>query len=269
MPAVRVVVSALLVAIAVIAVMLAVRFAVRGSSAAVPTVATPTAPSAGQAASGAPARPVSAAASEMLTRIRGCSDKELESVIDRISPLEALDLYRRLTPADREMVLGAVPAPILARKAQTLLGIPDAHFRHADQRGRFASTLVDAAMGAAVEPVGPEPAVLRFAIVLDGQQAPINPRRIFRPDERRIYACLDHGADSVAVPGVLVRWSAEGSSVPLYLHYLPLALNRRWNYVYYEAPQPWPAGTYRVSLFSLEQVARLLAVGTFVVESRG
>ena len=255
----------LLLAAIVLAVMGLVRFAVRGPS---PAAIPPAAPSGPAAAPAETPRPASAAASALLARIKACSQPELENVIDQVSPLEAIGLYHLLTPGDREAVLAAVPYPLLARKAHALLGIPESQFRHADQPGRLASTLIDAAMGVAPAEPGSPAAGLRFAVALDGQHAPLDPRHRFRPSERRIYACLDSGTDSVVVPGVLARWSREGTDTPLYLHYLPLALNRRWNYIYFDSPMDWPEGTYRVALFRVEEVARLLAEGTFLVDPK-
>ncbi len=254
--------SVLLLAVIILVVMGLVRFAVRGPT---PTVIPPAASSGPAAAPAEAPRPASVAAGALLARIKACSQPELENVIDQLSPLEAVGLYHLLTPSDREVVLAAVPYPLLAKKAHSLLGIPEAPFRHADQPGRLASTLIDAAMGVGSAGTGNPAAALSFAVALDNQHAPLDPRLRFQSTERRIYACLDGGADSAAVPGVLVRWSREGTDIPLYLRYLPLALNRRWNYIYYDSPTDWPAGTYRVALFGVEEVARLLAEGTFVV----
>ena len=208
--------------------------------------------------------PPSPAAAELLARIRSCSEQDLQGIVDKMSAMEALSLNRTLSSSDRQAVLSAIPAPILARKAQTLLGVPEGCFRATKRPGLLAATLVEAAMGTPAVQVGSPPAALGFATAIDEQNAPQSPRAAFRPDERRIYACFDGGDEPGAVAGVLVRWSLEGSVAPIYLQYLPFAINRRWNYVYYEAAA-WAPGTYRVSFHRIGQTVSLLAEGTYVV----
>lgn len=224
-----------------------------------PAVAVP------PAAAGGPAP--SPAAVELLARIRSCSGKELEGVVDRISGAEALGLYSQLTPADRQAVFSAVPAPLLARKANELLGIPESSFHHIGKAGLLASTLVDAAMGTAPAVDPSRRQELCFATALGDQGIPMVPRGSFRPTDRKIYACMDAGPEASGEPGVLVRWSDEGTGALVYLHYLPLSQNRRWNHVFFEVAEPWPTGSYRVRLYRLGDRADLLAEGAYVIRA--
>lgn len=210
--------------------------------------------------------PPSPACAEVLERIRSCSPKDLEGIVDRMVGTEALVLYRQLTSADRQKVFTALPAPILSRKAKELLGVPESCFRNAGRPGILASSLVDAAMGTSGIPADPDRRGLSFATAVDAQGAPQGPRGIFRSDERKIYACMDSSPEPIGESGVLVRWIEEGSGSLVYLHYLPLALNRRWNYVFFEVAATWRPGTYRVNVFRIGRVASLLAEGTYVVE---
>ena len=210
--------------------------------------------------------PPSAVCSDLLARIRSCTQPELETLVDKMGPIEAYTLYKRLDAIDRERVLTALPVPLVARKAHELLGVPEGAFRQAGSPGSLASSLVDAAMGVsrASNAVPPQP--LSFATAVDAQNAPVEPRTTFRPDERRIHVCLDAGAAAeTAEPGVLVRWTEEGPGTVMYLRYLPFSVHHRWNYVYIEPPA-WTPGTYRVQFYRLGQAsAMLMAEGTYVI----
>jgi hypothetical protein len=221
-----------------------------------PRVAPPAAPQTGP--------PPSPAAAELLARIRASSDQELVSVVDRLSGAEAVGLYGRLTANDRQAVLSALPPALLAQKAEQLLGIPEALFRHGGKTGLLAASIADLAMGATMPAVQPQPATLVFATAVDGQNAPVEPRANFRPDAGRIHACLDGGVEPEGDAGVLARWIAQDTGALLHLRYLPFAVNRRWNYVWYESPR-WQPGAYRVSLYRIGQAATLLAEGSFSV----
>ena len=213
--------------------------------------------------------PPSPACSELLTRIRSCSAQELDGLVDTMGPLEAYRLYKRLSVTDRKRVFAALPVPLVARKASELLGIPDSSFRHVRKPGNLASALVDIAMGTPGSATGGQPLPLSFATAVDGQNAPVDPRGTFRPDERRIHVCFDAGPESETMEsGVLVRWTEDGPGTVVYLRYLPFSLNRRWNYVYYE-PATWAPGTYRVQFYRIGEVTDLMAEGTFVVGTGG
>ena len=258
----------LLLAVVCFAILAVARLATREPAprpAAPPSPAPPSAqaPAAAAAVAGPPPSP---AAAELLARIRSCSATDLEAIVDKLAGAEALGLYQKLSSSDRLAVFSALPAPILAKKAQELLGIPESSFRQAGRPGLLASSLVEAAMAAPGGVADPQRPGLDFATALDAQQAPLSPRRAFRGDERKIFACLDAGPEAEdVVPGVLVRWSEEGSGALVYLHYLPFALNRRWNHVYFEVADRWLPGTYRVCFYRVGEVAALLAEGTYVV----
>lgn len=209
--------------------------------------------------------PPSATCSELLARIRSCSAQELEGLVDKMGPLEAYSLYKRLSVSDRERVFNALPVPLVARKAHELLGIPEGSFLQARRPGGLASSLVDVAMGVPGVGAGASPLPLSFATAVDGHNAPLDPRGTFRSDERRIHVCFDAGPDAEIIEtGVLVRWTEDGPGTVVYLRYLPFSINRRWNYVYYE-PATWAPGTYRVQLFRIGESAGLLAEGTYVI----
>lgn len=211
----------------------------------------------------------SPAGTELLARVRSCSAKELESVVDKLGAMEAYGLYKQLTVADRQAVFAALPPPLLARKANELLGIPAHHFRHDGKAGLIASSLVDVAMGTAGGGDLAQRKELCFATEVDQQHVPLRPRAAFRADERRIYACLDGGADAASESGVLVRWSEEASGALVYIHYLPFALNQRWNNLYFEVNATWNPGRYRVQFYRISDAVSLVAEGTYVVGGGG
>lgn len=254
--------SILVLVVIVLAVLAAIRLATRDAERTVWEDGSTVSESGHDKAAGTPPSP---ACSELLARIRSCSEQELDGLVDKMGPLEAYSLYKRLSVADRGRVFAALPVPLVARKANELLGIPVASFRHASSPGNLANTLVDVAMGTPVAATGGQPLPLSFATAVDGQNAPVDPRGIFRPDERRIHVCFDAGAESEVVEaGVLVRWTEEGPGTVLYLRYLPFSVNRRWNYVYYEPPS-WTPGTYRVQFYRIGEPVGLLAEGTYVI----
>lgn len=211
------------------------------------------------------AMPTTPAGAELLSRIRSCSARELDGVADRLSAGEALALYRQLSSADRQAVLSALPQPLLARKAEQLLGIPPVCFQVEGDAGRLAASLVEAAMGR--PGAGPPRHALSFSIQVDGDNAPIRPQIIFRPEDRKIHACLDAGPEALGESGVLVRWVVDSSDDPVHLRYQPLAADHRWNYVSFERKDAWPAGTYRVGFYRVRTPAELLAEGTYVIGS--
>jgi hypothetical protein len=215
------------------------------------------------------APPHSAACNELLARIRTCSEQDLTAIIDKVDANEAVGLYSRLSIADRQAVFAALPMPVLARKAHDLLGVPENCFRDAVRPGLLASSLLDAAVGQPTASGSVRHQALRFTTALDDQGAPRDPRDGFRPGDRRIYACLDAGSESDGEAGVLVRWTAEASGAIVYLHYLPLDLNRRWNYVYFEVTGAWAPGAYRVGFYRIGESAGLLADGTYVITAGG
>ncbi len=262
----------LLLAVIVFAVLVAVRLANREStqeSHAKPAVTldATSPPTATEAHLSEPAvgPPPSAAGAELLARIRTCSEKDLAGIIDKLGGVEAYSLYHQLTVADRQAIFAAVPATILANKAHDLLGVPEHYFRRASKPGPLAHALVEAAMGTLSGSAQASRKELSFATAIDERRIPQAPRNTFRVDERKIYACLDSGADPKGESGVLVRWTEEGTGTVVYLHYLPIAANSRWNYVYYEAKNTWNPGSYRVCLYRLGVSVSLLAEGTYVV----
>lgn len=212
--------------------------------------------------------PPGPAAAELLARIRSCSGKDLEGIVDKVTGAEALGLFKELSVTDRQTVFSALPAPILGRKAHALLGIPESSFRRAGNHGILASSLVEAAMGAAAASADPQVRTLCFTTAVDAQGVPQAPRGLFRPDERKIHACLDGGSEPTGEPGVLVRWTGKDSGALVYLHYLPLALNRRWNHVHFEVADTWPAGTYQVDFYRIGESVALLAEGSYTVGNR-
>jgi hypothetical protein len=209
--------------------------------------------------------PLSPAGVEVLARIRSCSERDLEGIANTMSDVEAYGIFHQLTDVDRQAVILALPVPILARKAHELLGVPESVFRSAPQPALLASSLIDAALGVGHGVTKARPKPLIFATGLDGQDAPLSPRGTFRSGERRIYACLDAGSEPIGEPGVLVRWSEEGSGTLVYLHYQPLSPNHRWSYVYFEVTGAWTPGTYRVGFHRIGTSASLLAEGTYFV----
>jgi hypothetical protein len=254
--------SILVLVVIVLAVLAAIRLASRDAERTVWEDAS-TVPEPGDIqAAGTPPSP---ACNELLARIRSCSAQELDGLVDKMGPLEAYSLYKRLSVADRGRVFAALPVPLVARKANELLGIPAASFRHASSPGNLANTLVDVAMGTPVAATGGQPRQLSFATAVDGQNAPVDPRGTFRADVRRIHVCFDAGPESEVVEaGVLVRWTEDGPGTVLYLRYQPFSINRRWNYVYYEPPS-WTPGTYRVQFYRMGEPIALLAEGTYVI----
>lgn len=211
----------------------------------------------------------SPAGAELLTRIRATSERELGAVVDKLSGGDAFKMYAQLTASDRQAVLSALPAPILARKIHALLGIPEATIQEAARPGVLVASLIEVALTNSQEPQGTKPGTLGFTTTLDVQENPEGLRSTFKPDERKIHACLDGAAGSDLVSGVLVRWAAEGLTTPLYLHYLPLIPGRRWNYVYFESAVPWTPGIYRVSFYRIGETAGLMAEGTYTVANGG
>lgn len=207
----------------------------------------------------------SAACSELLARIRSCSEPELAAIVDRLDVNEAVGLYSRLGASDRRAVFAALPAPVLARKARDLLGVPESCFRDATRPGLLAASILDAAVGQPAAPASARHRTLRFATTLDAQGAPQAPAATFRPGDRRIYACLDAGSEPDGESGVLVRWTAEESGAIVYLHWLPLDPDRSSNYVYFEAADAWASGTYRVGFYRIGESAGLLAEGTYTI----
>ena len=254
--------SILVLVVIVLAVLAAIRLASRDAERTVWQDASTASESGDDQTTGVPPSP---ACSELLARIRSCSAQELDGLVDNMGPLEAYSLYKRLSAPDRERVFAALPLPLVARKANELLGIPVATFRNASSPGNLANTLVDVAMGTPIAAIGRQPRPLSFATAVDGQNAPVDPRGTFRPDERRIHVCFDAGPESeVQEAGVLVRWTEDGPGTVLYLRYLPFSINRRWNYVYYE-PAAWSPGTYRVQFYRVGDPLALLAEGTYVI----
>lgn len=256
--------SILLLVVIVLGVLAAIRLATRDAPHEVGQEGIATAAS-GDLDADHTGPPPSAVCRDLLVRIRSCSQPELETLVDKMGPIEAYTLYKRLDPIDRERVFNALPVPLVARKANELLGIPHDSFRAVRSSGALASSLVDAAMGVGSSGISAHSRPLSFATVVDGQNAPVDPRGFFRPDERRIHVCFDAGPESeVMEAGVLVRWTEEGPGTVVYLRYLPFSINRRWNYVYYE-PASWAPGTYRVQFFRIAESVGLLAEGTYVV----
>lgn len=211
------------------------------------------------------ALPTTPAGAELLSRIRSCSVSELAGVVDRLSAMEALALYRQLSFSDRQSVLSALPRPLVARKAEQLLGIPAVCFQQEGDAGPLAAALVEAAMGKHASLADLSRHALSFATQVDDDNAPVKPRMVFGPADRKIYACLDAGPDVAPETGVLVRWVEDGSDDLVYLHYQPLAANHRWNYVSFERKDAWPAGTYRVGFYRVGAPVGLLAEGVYVV----
>ncbi len=213
--------------------------------------------------------PPSPACAELLARIQGLPEKELEAVADGLVAAEAETLYGKLSASDRRQVFSALPRPLLARKAKELLGVPEVFLLKARFPGILAWGLADIASGAWKGTPKKHTVALRFAAAVDPMNAPVDARDRFRPGERRIYACLDAGPEPKGIPGVLVRWDEEGygSDTLVYLHYQTLNLNRRWNYVYFDRQEPWPPGTYHVRFFQIGEPMLLLAEGTYVVGS--
>jgi hypothetical protein len=214
----------------------------------------------------ASARPApSAACTELLSRIRSCSAKELDGIADKLGGMEALLLYRQLSSSDRQDVFAALPPPLLARKANELLGIPENRFRNDGNAGRIASALVDVAMGVPMPPGAQLRRELCFSTEVDDQHVPQHPLGAFRPTDRRIYACLDAAPEAAGEPGVLVRWTEEESGALVYLNYLPFALNRTWNNVFFEVTEAWTPGRYRVAFYRIAESVSLLAEGTYII----
>lgn len=254
--------------VAILAVLVAFRLATREPAVAplspVQAAQPPaTAQPPGPARSGPPPSP---ACAELLARIRASSERDLEGIVNAVSGPEALGLYRQLSASDRQAALAALPAPLLARKANELLGVPESCFRGNGGPGRVAAFLVDAAMGSSGIPADPQAKVLAFTTVVDEQGVPVAPRGSFRPEERKIYACMDVGAESAGESGVLVRWTEADSGSLVYLHYLPLAAIHRWNYVFFEASAAWSPGVYHVRFYRLAKPAGMIAEGSYLVE---
>lgn len=246
----------LLVAVIVLAALTVVRLAGSRSLSHAASAAVPTLPG---------GMSPSPAGAEVVARIRSCSEQDLHHLVDHVSAMEAAGLYSQLTPADRQAVFAALPVPVVARKAKELLGVPEGLFQDSQQAGVLASSLVEAAMGTPEGTAHVPPKPLVFTTAIDGQDLPQDLRTTFRPDERRIYACLDAGSDTTGESGVLVRWVDQDSDSVVYLHYLPLTAHRRWNHVYFEVASPWPSGAYRVSFYRLGASASLLAEGSYTV----
>jgi hypothetical protein len=257
--------SFLLLVVIVLGVLAAIRLATRDAAHGIGQEGVATAGSDDLDADGA-GPPPSAVCRDLLARIRSCSQPELETLVDKMGPIEAWTLYKRLDALDRERVFNALPVPLVARKAHELLGVPEGVFRQAGSAGSLASSLVDAAMGVPRASAAGQPLPLSFATAVDAQNAPLEPRITFRPDERRIHACLDPGPEAeTADAGVLVRWTEEGPGTVMYLRYLPFSVRQRWNYVYLEPPA-WAPGTYRVQFYRVGGASvLLLAEGTYVV----
>jgi len=211
--------------------------------------------------------PPSPARAEVLARIRACSGSEIDALVDNLSGAEALTLYQRTTVTDRQQVFAALPVASVARKAKELLGVPESCFQHGGQPGVLAAFLVEAAMGTPGLPAALQSQTLSFSTELTEQNAPRQPRGAFRPDERTIYACLDAGPEPLGEAGVLVRWVNEDSGDLIYLHYLPLNLNQRWNYVFFAAATDWKPGAYRVSCYHLGAASGVLAEGRYRVDA--
>lgn len=260
-------VVALVLVVALAALVVVVAGRAGASARTAPPVAAPPASPRGLPAP-APLR-TSPAGDELLARIRACSERDLDGIADRLSAGEALSLYRQLTPDDRRAALASLPVPLLARKAHELLAIPEARIRQAERPGLLVSALLEAAMAGTSDPGGALPRPLRFATAVDAGHVPQDARDGFRSDERRIYACLDAGLAPLGESGVLVRWTAEGSGAPVLVRYLPLAPDRRWNYVFFEPPVAWTAGTYRVQVYRIAEPVVLLASGSFLIRRSG
>ncbi len=270
----RTVLVLLILLVVVTGVRLALRAPVKSPPAPVPEAPaiTPMSPDAASAvctpvAAAAPAVPtrLSPAGKALLTRIRACPPEEIQGVVDAVSPLEALSLYHQLTPADRQEAIAALPAPVIARKVEELLGIPQGRFAQAGDVGPLVTSLVEIALGGTAAATTSPPQTVCFATAIDTQGGPERSRTLFRVDERRIYACLDAGSLSRSEAGVLVRWNEELSGALVCLDYLPLVAGRRWNHVYYQVADAWTPGSYRVSCFRLGTTIELLYEGTYRV----
>ena len=216
-----------------------------------------------------PEPPPSPACAELLARIQGRPEAELESVADGLVAAEAETLYGTLSASDRRQVFSALPRPLLVRKAKELLGVPEAYLGKARFPGIMAWGLADIASGAWKGTPRKDTVALRFAAAVDPMNAPVDAHDRFGPGARRIYACFDGGVEPKGIPGVLVRWTTgpegEGPDALVYLRYQSLNVNRRWNYVYFEPDKPWAPGTYHVRFFQIGEPMILLAEGTYVV----
>jgi len=101
-----------------------------------------------------------------------------------------------------------------------------------------------------------------FAHRVKDDNSPISHTAIFKPNDRRIYACFANKGVLSELPKVIIRWRNKTANEVVKLETKPLNPAASYNFIWLEKKQGWPAGEYLVELFDTKTLA-LIAQGTF------
>ncbi len=129
---------------------------------------------------------------------------------------------------------------------------------------RYAHRLTEIAMSGVVTDPLPTPfgtSGVRFATSANTLDGAVDPRGVFDPEDRKIYAVFP--SERYEYGHVVVHWYHSGDPELLLFDRYLVKPGDEFSYVWLERPRGWEPGEYRVEVYSGDEELRALAVGSY------
>ncbi|MBI5779394.1 MAG: hypothetical protein HZA49_08050 [Planctomycetes bacterium] len=103
-----------------------------------------------------------------------------------------------------------------------------------------------------------------FTLRVNPDNSPVSPQTLFKPGDRRIYACFQNQGSLQGLAKVVTRWTNRTTKE--IIGFGPKALNpgTPYNFIWWEKKDGWPVGEYEVELLNAQTLGKI-AAGKFSI----
>jgi len=98
---------------------------------------------------------------------------------------------------------------------------------------------------------------ITFTLRVNPDNSPIAPQTVFKPGDRRVYACFPNQGSLKGLSKVITRWSNKSTNKVFQLETKPIDPNAPNNFIWVEKREGWPAGEYEVELLNAQTFGKV------------